>query len=106
MIRPVQSILLLSKEAEELLTSPSLQITGAGGKLTPHPESVTNEGEDLPSMTHQQVKETGCLSCHVKLSSRDEQVQHYQLDWHRYNLKRKLKGLSHVDQEEFEKMAG
>ncbi len=47
-----------------------------------------------------------CLTCGSVFMSREDQVSHYQLDWHRYNLKRRLKGMSSVDQEEFEKIAG
>ena len=47
-----------------------------------------------------------CLSCHVSFDLREEQVAHYRLDWHRYNLKRKLRGLPHVTQEVFEVEAG
>ena len=52
------------------------------------------------------ASELQCLSCHVMFDVRAEQVPHYRLDWHRYNLKRKLKGLTHVTQEEFEMEAG
>ena len=47
-----------------------------------------------------------CLTCGVSFKNREEQVAHYQLDWHRYNLKRRLKGLSSVHQDQFEKIAG
>jgi len=45
-------------------------------------------------------------SCQVSLSNREEQVAHYRLDWHRYNLKRRLKGQLHIGQDEFERIAG
>lgn len=47
-----------------------------------------------------------CLSCHVTFDVRAVQVAHYRLDWHRYNLKRKLRGLTHITQEVFEVEAG
>ena len=47
-----------------------------------------------------------CNTCHVTFDLRTEQVAHYRLDWHRYNLKRRLKGLPHVTQEIFEEEAG
>lgn len=43
-----------------------------------------------------------CLSCHVTFADREEQVEHYRLDWHRLNLKRRLKGLSPLSQDDFE----
>ena len=47
-----------------------------------------------------------CLTCLVSFGSREEQVEHYQLDWHRYNIKRRLRGLEGVDQAHFEGMEG
>ena len=34
------------------------------------------------------------------------QRDHYKSDWHRYNLKLKLKALNSVTEEDFEKIAG
>ena len=47
-----------------------------------------------------------CNSCHVTFEDRAEQVAHYRLDWHRYNLKRRLRSLPHVTQAKFEEDAG
>ena len=47
-----------------------------------------------------------CNSCHVTFADRAEQVTHYHLDWHRYNLKRRLRGFPHVTQAKFEEEAG
>ncbi len=61
----------------------------------------------LNQLTAQEVrKEMFCHTCQTGFTIREEQVEHYQLDWHRYNLKRKLKGLTHVNQEDFEKISG
>ena len=49
---------------------------------------------------------SACLSCHVTFEDRAEQVAHYRLDWHRYNLKRRLRGLTHVTQAVFEAESG
>ena len=40
------------------------------------------------------------------LSSREEQLVHYRLDWHRCNLKRRLKKQAPLTEEEFEGLAG
>ena len=63
---------------------------------------------DVPVATNEEPSGvvSGCLSCHVTFDLREEQVAHYRLDWHRYNLKRKLRGLPHVTQEVFEVEAG
>lgn len=50
--------------------------------------------------------ERRCLSCGVQFESREEQVDHYKLDWHKYNVKRKLVGLPCVGEDAFEAMSG
>ena len=50
--------------------------------------------------------ERRCLSCGVQFESREEQVTHYKLDWHKYNVKRKLEGLPCVGEDDFEAMSG
>ena len=70
-------------------------------------DSHQQKGLSLDQVSEYETKkDMYCNTCHVHFSSREEQVEHYRLDWHRYNLKRKLKGLPRVDQEEFEKVAG
>ncbi|XP_050665402.1 cytoplasmic 60S subunit biogenesis factor ZNF622 [Leptidea sinapis] len=43
-----------------------------------------------------------CITCQVVFISADLQREHYKLDWHRYNLKRKVAGIPPVTLEEFE----
>ncbi|XP_022128060.2 zinc finger protein 622 [Pieris rapae] len=43
-----------------------------------------------------------CITCQVLFNSADLQREHYKLDWHRYNLKRKVAGIPPVTLEEFE----
>ena len=50
--------------------------------------------------------ETRCLACDVSFTDRDEQVDHYRLDWHRLNLKRRLELRPPLSQEEFERELG
>ncbi|XP_017335773.1 ankyrin repeat and zinc finger domain-containing protein 1 isoform X3 [Ictalurus punctatus] len=47
-----------------------------------------------------------CSACQCSFESREEQVEHYKLDWHRFNLKQRLAGRSPVTVEEFEKKTG
>ncbi|OMH80393.1 Cytoplasmic 60S subunit biogenesis factor [Zancudomyces culisetae] len=42
-----------------------------------------------------------CISCQVAFHSPEQQRQHYQTDWHRYNLKRKVVQLPPVSAEAF-----
>ncbi|XP_072936127.1 cytoplasmic 60S subunit biogenesis factor ZNF622 [Epargyreus clarus] len=46
-----------------------------------------------------------CITCQVLFKSADLQRQHYKLDWHRYNLKRKVASIPPVTLEEFEQRA-
>ncbi|NWR55542.1 ANKZ1 protein, partial [Bucorvus abyssinicus] len=43
-----------------------------------------------------------CSTCRQVFSSREEQVEHYHLDWHRFNLKQRLLGRRTLPAEEFE----
>ncbi|XP_053482311.1 ankyrin repeat and zinc finger domain-containing protein 1 isoform X2 [Ictalurus furcatus] len=47
-----------------------------------------------------------CSACQCSFESREEQMEHYKLDWHRFNLKQRLAGRSPVTVEEFEKKTG
>ncbi|XP_078722241.1 tRNA endonuclease ANKZF1 [Lampetra fluviatilis] len=48
----------------------------------------------------------GCSACRCQFESREEQVEHYKLDWHRFNLKQRLAGAATVSAEEFEERTG
>lgn len=43
-----------------------------------------------------------CITCQVMFKNADLQREHYKLDWHRYNLKRKVASIPPVTYEEFE----
>ncbi|XP_067650118.1 tRNA endonuclease ANKZF1-like [Haliotis asinina] len=47
-----------------------------------------------------------CNFCSVEFAARWAQREHYKSDWHRYNLKLRLKGSNFVCEDEFEKIAG
>ncbi|CAH1790093.1 unnamed protein product [Owenia fusiformis] len=47
-----------------------------------------------------------CSMCAVNFDTREEQVNHYKSDWHRFNLKQRIKGLVSVSEEMFENIAG
>ncbi|KAM6986726.1 tRNA endonuclease ANKZF1 [Aplochiton taeniatus] len=47
-----------------------------------------------------------CSSCNCSFESREEQIEHYKLDWHRFNLRQKIVGLPSVSVEEFERKTG
>lgn len=43
-----------------------------------------------------------CITCQVMFRTPELQREHYKLDWHRYNLKRKVAGITPVTLEDFE----
>ena len=107
-------ILLGSKEAKNLLSQSGLSIIHQNSSFTKSRanavEPAANINADvvgeLDSRQPQREGDLYCQSCHLSLVDREEQVVHYRLDWHRYNLKRRLKGLAPLSQEEFERVAG
>ena len=56
--------------------------------------------EDLTQLTVSTNKT--CSTCGVTFESRDDQKAHFKLDWHRFNIANKLKGLKAVSEEQFE----
>ncbi|XP_045455421.1 zinc finger protein 622 isoform X3 [Melitaea cinxia] len=46
-----------------------------------------------------------CITCQVIFKTADLQREHYKLDWHRYNLKRKVASIPPLTIEEFEQKA-
>ncbi|XP_026232175.1 ankyrin repeat and zinc finger domain-containing protein 1 isoform X2 [Anabas testudineus] len=47
-----------------------------------------------------------CSACRCPFSGREEQMEHYKLDWHRFNLRQKMSGLPPATVEEFERKTG
>ena len=46
-------------------------------------------------------EELHCRTCQVSFGDEEEYRSHYRDDWHRYNLKTKLRGKDPLSQEEF-----
>lgn len=109
---------LFTKEAETILTHSILQSgrnhTSTGSAISSQTHELHSEqiGRTMYPIAEDKVNMASggrhlfCQSCQISMADREEQVSHYRLDWHRYNLKRKLKGLPPVRQEDFEKIAG
>ncbi|XP_038045046.1 ankyrin repeat and zinc finger domain-containing protein 1-like [Patiria miniata] len=47
-----------------------------------------------------------CLLCSCNFTSRQQQIDHYKLDWHRFNLKQRMIGAPAVTEEQFENISG
>ena len=59
-------------------------------------DSLSNHNPPEKSLTT-----NTCMVCSEIFEDLLEQRQHFKLDWHRYNLKRKLQGLSRIPEDEF-----
>ena len=117
-VKGSRTIPLASKEAKKLLSQSGLslvhhtstnasedsQCPSSAPESTNTSDTVINQSQRLE--TQREGGELYCQSCRVALGDREEQLVHYRLDWHRYNLKRRLKGQAFLSQEEFEKIAG
>eukprot|EP00063_Salmo_salar_P046413 XP_014021248.1 PREDICTED: ankyrin repeat and zinc finger domain-containing protein 1 isoform X2 [Salmo salar] len=47
-----------------------------------------------------------CSACHCPFHTREEQMEHYKLDWHRFNLRQRRSGQTPATVEEFERKTG
>ncbi|KAM9709316.1 tRNA endonuclease ANKZF1 isoform 1-T1 [Menidia menidia] len=63
---------------------------------------VCEEGRTLIDVSDKML----CSACRCSFINREEQREHYKLDWHRFNLRRKMKGLPPLQAEEFERKTG
>merc|ERR1712226_1486227 len=61
----------------------------------------------VPDLTQLTVSDKmSCNFCDAQFSHRIEQKRHYRSDWHRYNLKQRLKGKVHITEDQFEDISG
>ena len=103
--RAIRAIPLFSEEANALLREAS--VAGRGGAVVEAQGGAEEDGEQRERFSQARGGgDASCLCCQVSFSGRQEQVEHYKLDWHRYNIKRRLKDLEPVDQTHFERLAG
>ncbi|XP_019945650.2 tRNA endonuclease ANKZF1 isoform X2 [Paralichthys olivaceus] len=82
------------------ITEPASHNTGLADKC---PED--DSGRES-SLTQDVSDKMVCTACRCPFIHREEQMEHYKLDWHRFNLRQKLSGLPPVTMEEFEKKTG
>ncbi|XP_029698232.1 ankyrin repeat and zinc finger domain-containing protein 1 isoform X1 [Takifugu rubripes] len=70
------------------------------------PKAIQHERQRESSLLREVSDKMVCLACRCTFTNREDQVEHYKLDWHRFNLKQKMLGTSPVTAEEFEKKTG
>nr|XP_042698929.1 ankyrin repeat and zinc finger domain-containing protein 1 isoform X11 [Chrysemys picta bellii] len=63
---------------------------------------VAGDGEERACGVPEISDRMCCSSCSREFDSREEQTEHYRLDWHRFNLKQRLLGRRALAAEEFE----
>ncbi|XP_050772800.1 ankyrin repeat and zinc finger domain-containing protein 1 [Gopherus flavomarginatus] len=63
---------------------------------------VVADGEERAQGVPEISDRMCCSSCSRVFDSREEQTEHYRLDWHRFNLKQRLLGRQALTAEEFE----
>ncbi|KAM9805207.1 tRNA endonuclease ANKZF1 [Neosynchiropus ocellatus] len=72
-----------------------------------HKAPDDDDGDELePNVVREVSDRMLCSACRCTFISREEQLEHYKLDWHRFNLRLKISGLTPVTAEEFEKKSG
>ncbi|XP_077176884.1 tRNA endonuclease ANKZF1 isoform X2 [Paroedura picta] len=76
-------------------------VTESSEDVTPVVVSVTN-GPDRSYGVLEVSDRMYCSACLKSFDSREEQTEHYRLDWHRFNLKQRLLGHRMLTAEEFE----
>ncbi|KAL1268088.1 hypothetical protein QQF64_033451 [Cirrhinus molitorella] len=92
------------------MTAGLREVSGLLGHHEPPQPSATASSEDVGSKKTASAGEVSdrmfCSACQCPFESRDEQMEHYKLDWHRFNLRQRLEGRSVVTVDEFEKKTG
>ncbi|XP_041663163.1 ankyrin repeat and zinc finger domain-containing protein 1 isoform X2 [Cheilinus undulatus] len=72
----------------------------------PEDKSPEDGRQREPSLVREVSDKMVCSACRCPFNSREEQMEHYKLDWHRFNLRQKMSGLAPVTAEEFERKTG
>ncbi|XP_043104994.1 LOW QUALITY PROTEIN: ankyrin repeat and zinc finger domain-containing protein 1 [Puntigrus tetrazona] len=94
--------------ADETVTAGLREVSGPLGHPEPPQPSAAASSEDAGSKkTSGEVSDKMfCSACQCPFESREDQMEHYKLDWHRFNLRQRLEGRTVVSVEEFEKKTG
>ncbi|KAL4222271.1 Ankyrin repeat and zinc finger domain-containing protein 1 [Mactra antiquata] len=103
-------LLYNTSDAKKRLTGLSLA-TCNRTKVSRPQNDVELEGGDVeinnPDVLQLTVSDKmSCNYCDAIFTNRVEQRRHYKSDWHRYNLKMRLKGKDKVSEDMFEEMSG
>uniref|UniRef100_A0A8B9IV90 Ankyrin repeat and zinc finger peptidyl tRNA hydrolase 1 n=1 Tax=Amazona collaria TaxID=241587 RepID=A0A8B9IV90_9PSIT len=85
-----------------LLTGVAAEAWGAEPAPVSHDKPAAAGSEEKAHGVHAVPERMCCSTCEQEFSSREEQTEHYRLDWHRFNLKQRLLGRQALPVEAFE----
>ncbi|XP_023932467.1 ankyrin repeat and zinc finger domain-containing protein 1 [Lingula anatina] len=85
-----------------------LRLAGTQGEFyLQEKEDPTQDDADINADNVFTVSEKmQCSMCSVTFAGRSEQKEHYKSDWHRFNLKQRLKDLPAITEDTFEEITG
>lgn len=69
-------------------------------------KSPEDDRQQESSLVREVSEKMVCSACRCPFNTREEQMEHYKLDWHRFNLRQKISGMPPVTAEEFERKTG
>ncbi|XP_044073875.1 ankyrin repeat and zinc finger domain-containing protein 1 [Siniperca chuatsi] len=69
-------------------------------------KSPEDDRQRESSLVREVSEKMVCSACRCPFNNREEQMEHYKLDWHRFNLRQKMSGMPPVTAEEFERKTG
>ncbi|XP_030908955.2 tRNA endonuclease ANKZF1 isoform X4 [Melopsittacus undulatus] len=85
-----------------LLTGAAAEAWGTEPVPVSYDEPTAAGSEKKAHGVHAVPEQMCCSTCEQVFSSREEQTEHYRLDWHRFNLKQRLLGRQTLPVEAFE----
>ncbi|XP_061465359.1 tRNA endonuclease ANKZF1 isoform X2 [Rhineura floridana] len=100
-MQPAETWSVFEAAQNAALMSGLCLVTESSGDATSIAIPVT-KGPESPRGILEVPERMYCSACSKAFDSREEQTEHYRLDWHRFNLKQRLLGCQTLTAEEFE----
>ncbi|XP_008110324.1 tRNA endonuclease ANKZF1 [Anolis carolinensis] len=100
-MKPAETLSVFEAAQNMLLMDGLRLVTESAEDVTSVTVPVT-KSPDQSSMVLEVSDRMYCSACSRSFDSREEQTEHYRLDWHRFNLKQRLLGRQMLTVEEFE----
>ncbi|XP_005234380.2 ankyrin repeat and zinc finger domain-containing protein 1 isoform X1 [Falco peregrinus] len=85
-----------------LVTAAAADARAAGAAPANHEKPAATSSEEKAHGVPEVPERMCCSTCGQVFGSREEQTEHYRLDWHRFNLKQRLLGRQTLPVEVFE----